>query len=485
MPYTFKLNPDWKLINALGQIEKFGGRWTPIEKREGQSLMQLKSMATVMSVGASTRIEGSRMTDAEVGVLLYNLKVSTLDERDQQEVAGYFEALDTISESYFDIELSESTITGIHNILMRYSKKDEWHKGNYKQHSNVVEAKRLDGTTYEVFKPTAPGFETEDAMRKLIGWYIADKETPSLVKVALFVYDFLSIHPFQDGNGRLSRLLSTLLLLKNGYSWIQFVSFEHEIERRKRDYYTVLMECQQNRPGEDVYPWVSFFLSCLENIQQALMIKMETSGSTNQMTPREKKIYDFVDMHSGTKSGEISQKLDIPLPTVKRVLADMVKQSLLEKHGIGAGTNYTTRKVCAVKNDLLFMLTSEERKKVFTLISRQSYIELKKIILAPLFDWRLPTEWSSKLASHDLFLQITCATNTGRTVTESHSIMAYNHPSYFQPVFTLSSHPIIISSDLWGKNLSIYDYPVTTLIELKGSTKHFDFEVKIVYDVLT
>ena len=149
--------------------------------------------------------------------------------------------------------------------------KDAWHRGDYKQLSNAVEANHPDGTKQIIFKTTESGLPTEEAMKHLLEWYHSDKDTLAVVKVALFVYDFLSIHPFQDGNGRLSRLLTTLLLLRHGYSWIQFVSFEHEIESRKAEYYKVLMQAQQQRPGESLDEWVFFFLDCLTNIQSQLI----------------------------------------------------------------------------------------------------------------------------------------------------------------------------------------------------------------------
>jgi len=117
--YTFQLAPDWKLINQLSLIDRFGGSWAgfggswaAIERREGQTLKQLKSIATVRSIGASTRIEGSKMTDDEVETLIRNLEIAKLEERDQQEVAGYFEALDLISESFRDIEIDFRVFPG-------------------------------------------------------------------------------------------------------------------------------------------------------------------------------------------------------------------------------------------------------------------------------------------------------------------------------------------------------------------------------------
>jgi Fic family protein len=153
----------------------------------------------------------------------------------------------------------------------------------------------------------------------------------------------VSIHPFQDGNGRMSRLLSSLLLLKFGYKWIQYVSFEHEIESRKVEYYQELRKCQAQRPNEDVTAWVYFFLDALINIQNQLMSKLNTQGLESNLSPKEKSILVFITDHPGTKSGEIATKLNIPNPTVKKILSDMVSNNLIEKFGIGPGTNYSLK----------------------------------------------------------------------------------------------------------------------------------------------
>ena len=341
--YNFKIDIDWKLINLISQIDRFDASWTTIEKKEGQSLKQLKSIATVRSVGASTRIEGSKMSDEEVTVLLQELDITKLEDRDSQEVVGYFNAFDIISESYLDIDISENSLKNLHNILMKHSKKDDWHKGKYKQHNNAVEANLPDGTKQIVFQTTEAGFATENAMEKLVNWYNNDSTTHPLVKCSLFTYEFLSIHPFQDGNGRLSRLISSLLLLKNGYNWIQYVSFEHEIENRKPEYYRVLMSCQSQRPNENVSDWGNFFFDALKNIQEQLMLKLEHSGVEIQLSPREKSILTFIGNNVGCKSGEIAKKLGIPSPTIKRILPDLIERNLIEKHGIGPSTNYSIK----------------------------------------------------------------------------------------------------------------------------------------------
>jgi Fic family protein len=479
--YIFKLAPDWKLINKLSDIDRFGGSWEAIEKRERQMLKELKSIATVRSVGASTRIEGAKMTDDEVASLIQNLTIAKLEERDQQEVAGYFETLDLISESYRDIEITENNLKHLHNVLMKYSGKDAWHKGNYKQASNEVEATRPDGSKYTIFKTSEPGLVTDDAMRAVVEWYRTEKEAHPLVRAATFIYEFLSIHPFQDGNGRLSRLLATLFLLKEGYSWIEYVSFEHEIENRKSEYYQSLMSCQRQRPGEDIHDWLIFFLDCLTNIQRQLLEKLETKNIASKMSPREKKIYQFIGNHPGIKSGEIAQKLNIPLPTVKRLISEMLLSKLLQKHGTGAGTNYSVEEVIQVKKDLLIKFTDTEKEKNFVIKNSNSFIELKKIILTPKFDWTQPDEWATKLSREGLYLKLTVETNNESIFSQPFTLSRFNNPYLFQPVFTLSQ-PINIPKYFESNGLYENQYPLKVKIELQGSVDKFSFDVLVVYD---
>lgn len=342
--FIFKLNLDWQLITLISQIDRFDASWTSIERREKQSLKQLKTIATVRSVGASTRIEGSKLTDEEVDVLLKNIDIAKIEDRDSQEVVGYYEALDIISQAYSDIQIAEGDIKNLHNILMKYSTKDEWHKGNYKQHSNAVQANYPDGTTQIIFQTTEPGVETESAMRNLIEWYNKENSIHPLVKCSIFTYEFLSIHPFQDGNGRLSRLISALLLLKNGYKWIQYVSFEHEIESRKLEYYRVLRSCQAQRPNENISDWVNFFFDALKNIQGLLMQKLQVhQGEGEQLLPREKIVVSFIQNHPGCKSGDIVKSLGISRMIVIRMLSILIEKNLIEKHGKGSGTQYSIK----------------------------------------------------------------------------------------------------------------------------------------------
>jgi Fic family protein len=340
--FNFTLNLNWSLISLISNIDRFDASWTSLERTENKSLRELKFIATVRSVGASTRIEGSALSDEEVDVLLNNIDINKLEDRDAQEVVGYFEALDLISETYNDIQISEGDIKNLHNILMRYSAKDVWHKGNYKQHSNAVEARYIDGTKQIIFKTTEPGIDTEIAMQNLFNWYATEQAIHPLVKCSIFTYEFLSIHPFQDGNGRLSRLISALLLLKSGYKWIQYVSFEHEIENRKLEYYRTLRTCQAQRPNENINDWVLFFLDALKNIQVLLLQKLQQYQKEGEpLLPREKLLVAYIQNHPGCKSGDMVKSLGISKPIVIRLLKDLVGRNIIEKHGHLSATQYT------------------------------------------------------------------------------------------------------------------------------------------------
>ena len=338
--YTFNLELNWSLLKKLNQIDRFDASWSSLEKVEGDKLKQLKMISTVKSVGASTRIEGSPLLDPDVERLIANVNTLKLEDRHQQEVAGYFQTLDLIAEVFDGIEISTNALKHLHNLLLAFSFKDVWHKGDFKQHSNAVEAHYPDGTSQIIFRTTPPGFETEDAVNKIINWYHEKNDIHPLIRSAVFVYEFVTIHPFQDGNGRLSRLLTTLLLLQTGYVWIQYISFEHEIEKRKSEYYRVLRFCQSNRPHEAIDQWIEFFLDCLCTIQKELSEKMKSKLYGISLAPKEMIILQVIEANPGLRSGEVALKLRYPISTVKRLIAKLVNRELLVKHGRGAGTNY-------------------------------------------------------------------------------------------------------------------------------------------------
>jgi Fic family protein len=481
--HTLVFSPkNWmELMQELSQLDRFDAKWQAIERREQKTLKELKSIATVRSVGASTRIEGSHLSDKEVEILLENLDIKKLTERDQQEVVGYYETLNLIGESYRDIPVSESSIKHLHNVLMKHSTKDDYHKGNYKININRVERNEIDGSKRTIFEPSPPGWATQDAMTQLIDWYNNDSTTHSLIRSALFIYEFLSIHPFEDGNGRLSRLLATLLLMKSGYVWIEYVSFEHEIEHRKKEYYKKLMEAQRNRPGEDVTEWVCFFLDCLKNIQNQLLQKVEEKEKRESVGVREQHIYAMVENNPGISSGEIAERLKIPNSTVKRILADLVSSRNLIVHGAGRGTRYSIAVTDLIKRDVGIVLTNEQRVSEFTLPQAGAFVRIKKVILTPKFDWKHPNEWGARLSQNGLYIVVHAVTSKGVVFSQPYSIVGLNDPMYFQPVFIVN--PNIVILDRLGRNGGFkVDYPIKCRIELSGSVDTFDFDVMLVTD---
>jgi Fic family protein len=481
--HTLVFNPaKWmELTQELSQLDRFDAQWQAIERREQKTLKELKSIATVRSVGASTRIEGATLTDKEVESLIDNLDITKLTERDQQEVVGYYEALNLIGESYKDIPVVESSIKHLHNTLLKFSEKDGYHKGDYKISSNRVEKSMPDGTKIPVFETTQPGWPTQDAMAQMVDWYNKDTATHPLIRAAIFVYEFLSIHPFQDGNGRLSRLLATLLLMKSGYVWIEYVSFEHEIEHRKKEYYQQLMEAQRNRPNEDVTGWVYFFLDCLRNIQAQLLQKLEEKKSRENVGVREQHIYSVIENNPGISSGEVAQKLHIPLPTVKRIIADLVAARNLVVHGAGRGTSYSIAVTDLVKTDVAMILTNTERVKEFVLPQLGSFLRIKKIVLTPLFEWKHPDEWSTRLMLNGLCITLRAVTSTGAVYSQQYVLSSFNNPHNFQPVFIVSPN-IAVPDSLRMARTPRFDYPIKCEVELTGSVEPFDFEVMLVTD---
>lgn len=280
LDFTFTANQQ--IIQLIAEIDLFRGKWEHLEQLRPVFLKELKGMATIQSIGSSTRIEGATLSDAEIEQLIADLKVNKLENRDEQEVIGYYDVLELIFDNAEDIHLTENYIMQLHTVLLRYSTKDSGQKGAYKKVSNKVVASYPDGTQRVIFNTTEP-YLVQKEMQELLSWTnkrLENLEYHPLLVVGLLIYEFLSIHPFHDGNGRLSRLLTTLLLIKLDYDFIQYISFEHIIENRKERYYAALMECQRQRNTEEerIDTWMLFFLNALKMVTVKLSLKMNNSG---------------------------------------------------------------------------------------------------------------------------------------------------------------------------------------------------------------
>ena len=334
------------IIKKIGEIEKFQGKWETLKVDNNQFLNELRYIATIQSIGSSTRIEGSELDDEEVKHLIENLEISQLESRDQQEVIGYWETLELIINQFDKIDLSERYIFQLHGILLKYCNKDIRQRGKYKNLSNSVVAKYPDGSQKTIFNTTQPHLVSEE-MTQLINWVIKELKKQAinpLIIVSTFIYEFLSIHPFHDGNGRLSRLLTTLLLLKEKYYFVQYVSFEHIIEKQKKEYYQSLMDCQKNRNTSDetIGIWINFFLECILKLSNQLESKIDRILLKDiYLNQRQKEILNFI-AHSGkVRTADVSQHIESSIATIKKDLKYLVEQKLIEKKGAGKATTYS------------------------------------------------------------------------------------------------------------------------------------------------
>jgi Fic family protein len=339
-----------KITLKLSEIDSFKGNWKALTLNDSKHLKELRKIATIESIGSSTRIEGATLTDTEVEKLLKSVKIKTFKTRDEEEVAGYYEVLQIILKHYEEIHLTKNEIHNLHNLLLKHSSKDQRHRGKYKSLSNKVVANYPDGTQRTIFNTTEPHL-TEVAMENLLQW-VENRERKNdlhpLLIVAVFIYEFLSVHPYQDGNGRLSRLLTTLFLMKKDYLFIQYVSFENIIETRKDDYYRALMDGQKNRntKKEKIDTWIFFFLDCI----QTLIIRLEAKYKQYhklevRINERQQKIIDYLKKHKLAQIGEIELSLkEYSRNTLKKDLTYLLREGVLIKTGEARAYTYHLKK---------------------------------------------------------------------------------------------------------------------------------------------
>ncbi len=346
---NFEFSVNQQIVKLIGSIDNFKGKWNITENQENRYLKELRQIATIASIGSSTRIEGATLTDTEVQTLLNDLKITQLKSRDEQEIVGYYEVLELIYENFKGIRLSESYIKQLHQLLLKYSDKDERHRGHYKSLSNQVIATYPTGEQRMIFATTEPAF-VESEMHELLEWannQLSDATIHPLIVIGSFIYDFLSIHPFQDGNGRLSRLLTTLFLLQNDYSFIQYISFENHIEQHKKAYYEALMNGQKNRrtSAERIDKWLVFFLESLNALTQKLEQKYDTFKSKGgYLNERQKQIKEFIIQNQPVKVSDISVEFtDIQLSTLKKDLQYLRQEQEIRMIGKGKGSIYLSK----------------------------------------------------------------------------------------------------------------------------------------------
>jgi len=341
---TLQITPE--LLALIAEIDEFKGAWRLLGTLAPERLGALRRVATIESIGSSTRIEGSKLTDREVERLLANLEIKSFATRDEQEVAGYAEAMETIFQAWQDIPVTENHIKQLHRDLLRYSEKDDRHRGEYKKLSNSVAAFDEAGRQIGIVFETASPFDTPRLMAELVAWLNDARELGRihpLLMIAVFVVVFLEIHPFQDGNGRLSRVLTTLLLLRAGYAYVPYSSLESVIEKSKENYYLALRQTQGTIRAEapDWQPWLMFFMRSLQQQKRRLAVKVEQEKLVLAALPElAAKLLDYARDHGRVTMNDIATKTGASRNTLKEHLRRLLAQGHLVRHGTGKATWY-------------------------------------------------------------------------------------------------------------------------------------------------
>lgn len=346
---NFDIKINTQMLSIISEIDEFKGSWKLLGQMAPEKLQALKKVATIESIGSSNRIEGNKLSDKQVEELLSRINKQSFANRDEEEVAGYAKLADIIFEDWEVIPLSENYIKQLHKILLEYSSKDERHKGEYKKISNTVAAYDNNGKELGVVFETAMPFETPLKMQELIEWTnknLIDRFYHPLIVIGIFVVNFLAIHPFQDGNGRLSRALTNLLLLKSGYLYIPYSSTESIVEDNKEAYYRALRQTQTTLNSQPNYePWLMFFFKTLQKQKIRLEYKLEhteTKKLSNLDLPEvSAKIMEVFETKERATISKISELTGVNLNTIKKHLTSLVENNYLIKHGKTRGVWYT------------------------------------------------------------------------------------------------------------------------------------------------
>ncbi len=345
------------IVNMLSIIDEFKGEWKALKEMQPDVLTSLKIIATIESVGSSNRIEGNKLSNKEIESLLSNLKSTSFKSRDEEEVIGYAKLSDLVFNDYEIIPFTENYIKQMHKILLEYSSKDEKHRGEYKTLSNSVSAFDENGKEIGIVFETATPFDTPRLMEELIDWTnntLKNRTLHPIITIAIFVVNFLAIHPFQDGNGRMSRILTNLLLLKAGYNYIPYSSLEAVIEDNKSAYYLALRQTQSTlkKSNSNYDAWIDFFVKSLEKQKIRLEYKIEHISDHNSIILDDNnidlnslpitatKILDLFNKTSRIDISYIKDNIDDSEGKIKRSLLLLQKKNIIKKYGTTKGCWY-------------------------------------------------------------------------------------------------------------------------------------------------
>jgi Fic family protein len=341
---TLRITPQ--ILGLVAELDEFKGAWRALGTLAPERLSALRRVATIESIGSSTRIEGSKLSDREVELLLANLEIKSFATRDEQEVAGYAETMELVFQSWQEITLTENHVKQLHRDLLRYSEKDARHRGQYKTQPNSVAAFDEAGKQVGIVFETATPFNAPRLIQEAVDWAREALETRQLhplLVTAIFIVVFLEIHPFQDGNGRLSRILTTLLLLRTGYAYAPYSSLESVIEQSKEGYYLALRQTQGTirTDAPDWQPWVLFFLRALQQQMHRLAKKVERERIVLSAMPElSARIVEHAREHGRVTIGAMATLTGTNRNTLKVHFRQLLGKGHLVMHGRGRGAWY-------------------------------------------------------------------------------------------------------------------------------------------------
>lgn len=338
-------NVPSEIWSKITQIDELKGQWIAGARLSPQVLNRLKQSVLITSTGASTRIEGARLSDEDVEKLMRGIDIQKFTDRDKQEVKGYFELLENVFDSWKSLKFGENTIKHFHKELLRYVKKDELHRGEYKKTENKVEMIDAAGKSVGTLFDTTPAYLTSKEMQESVEWTqesLVEKKYHPLLIVGNFLVEFLQIHPFQDGNGRLSRVLTNLLLLKENYLYMPYISHEKLVEDNKPDYYMALRKSQKTfkTDHEDITPWLDFFLTIFLK-QSKMAVELLSKESIEKLfSVKQLVVWEYLQRVDETTTGEIVKKAKVARPTVKQALDKLLRFKKIERIGLGRSARY-------------------------------------------------------------------------------------------------------------------------------------------------
>ncbi len=333
------------IVSKIAQIDELKGQWIRGAELSPQVLGRLKRSVLITSTGASTRIEGAMLSDEDVERLMRGIDIQKFTNRDKQEVKGYFELLENIFDSWKKLRFNESTIKHFHQELLKYAERDKTHRGEYKKRENKVHMVDEAGKPIAVLFDTVPPYLTPKQMQELVEWTqkaLEEKKYHPLLIVANFLVEFLNIHPFQDGNGRLSRILTNLLLLKEGYLYMPYISHEKLIEDNKPDYYVALRRTQKTigTKHEDITEWLNFFLTIFLKQSQMAVELLSKENIERLLTQKQLAVWEYLQNVEEASPGEISAQIKVAQPTVRQALDKLLRLKKIERVGLGRSTKY-------------------------------------------------------------------------------------------------------------------------------------------------